>query len=185
MTYKRTTNGVTEFTNGVTIQTRAGEWISNPTPEMLKAEGWEEYTAPVAESTAPSLEEKVKALGTLMTDKVVALDDETALLVTALFPTWAEAIGREVKAGERFFHADRLWRVVQTHIASEEWKPTETPALWCEVSVAEFPEWKQPSGAQDAYAKGDRVSYDGRHYESLVDANVWLPNSYGWVEIDQ
>lgn len=43
--------------------------------------------------------------------------------------------------------------------------------------------WKQPTGAQDAYNKGDKVHYptaDDPVYESTVDANVWSPDTYGW-----
>ena len=34
----------------------------------------------------------------------------------------------------------------------------------------------------DAYAKGDRVSFEGSDYESLIDGNVWSPTGYpaGW-----
>ena len=44
------------------------------------------------------------------------------------------------------------------------------------------PEWTQPTGGHDAYKKGDRVSYKGKVYESLIDANVYSPDAYpaGW-----
>lgn len=47
----------------------------------------------------------------------------------------------------------------------------------------EIPVWKQPTGAQDAYNTGDKVHYpdaDGPVYESIVDNNVWNPDTYGW-----
>lgn len=39
-----------------------------------------------------------------------------------------------------------------------------------------------PTGAHDAYKKGDRVFYDGRAWTSKIDANVWSPKDYpaGW-----
>lgn len=48
-----------------------------------------------------------------------------------------------------------------------------------------YPEFVQPTGAQDAYKKGDRVTYNGKAYESLIDANVWNPDAYpqGWALI--
>lgn len=60
--------------------------------------------------------------------------------------------------------------------------PDVTPALYTEVSIEEWPEYVQPTGAQDAYNSGDRVSFQGRHYESLIDGNVWSPADYpqGW-----
>ena len=45
---------------------------------------------------------------------------------------------------------------------------------------AEWPVWAAPIGAQDAYAAGDRVTYNGIRYCSLVDSNVWEPGVYGW-----
>ena len=41
---------------------------------------------------------------------------------------------------------------------------------------------KQPTGAQDAYAKGAKVSHNGKHWISDVDNNVWEPGVYGWSE---
>lgn len=46
----------------------------------------------------------------------------------------------------------------------------------------EWPEFVRPTGAHDAYAKGDKVAYEGGHYVSLIDGNVWPPDEYpqGW-----
>lgn len=46
-------------------------------------------------------------------------------------------------------------------------------------------EWVQPEGAHDAYATGDRVTYRGAVWESLIDANVWTPDAYpaGWDKV--
>lgn len=43
-------------------------------------------------------------------------------------------------------------------------------------------DWVQPTGGHDAYKKGDRVSFEGSVYESLIDANTWSPTAYpdGW-----
>lgn len=40
--------------------------------------------------------------------------------------------------------------------------------------------WVQPTGAHDAYKKGDRVTYDGRAWTSTIDGNIWAPGVYGW-----
>lgn len=63
--------------------------------------------------------------------------------------------------------------------------PDITPALYTEVSIEEWPEWKQPTGAHDAYNTGDKVTYNGKHYVSLIDGNIWAPDAYpaGWEEI--
>ena len=50
---------------------------------------------------------------------------------------------------------------------------------------AEVPEFVQPTGAHDAYQTGDRVTFGGKMYESVIDSNVWSPADYpaGWTEV--
>lgn len=46
----------------------------------------------------------------------------------------------------------------------------------------EWPEFVQPTGAHDAYNTGDKVTWNGKHYISKMDGNVWNPDAYpaGW-----
>ena len=114
----------------------------------------------------------------------VSLSDEDALEAVELFPAWA--VGTEYVADQRIRHGGKLYRCVQAHTSQEGWEPDKTPALWTEVAKpGEIPVWRQPTGAQDAYNKGDKVHYpdaDGPVYESLIDGNVWSPEAYpaGW-----
>lgn len=50
-----------------------------------------------------------------------------------------------------------------------------------------IPDFVQPTGAHDAYKKGDKVKFEGKVYESLIDANVYSPSAYpaGWKEITE
>ena len=107
--------------------------------------------------------------------------DELALQSVELFPKWEAGIS--VTAGDRYQYNGVLYRVVQSHTTQTDWTPDITPALWTVVSLDEWPEWVQPTGAQDAYNKGDKVSHDGKHWVSDVDANVWEPGVYGWSEV--
>lgn len=52
-----------------------------------------------------------------------------------------------------------------------------------EKSGDEYPEFVQPTGAHDAYGIGAKVTYNGKHYRSLIDNNVWSPDAYpaGWA----
>ena len=54
-----------------------------------------------------------------------------------------------------------------------------------EQQLDEFPEWVQPIGAHDAYAKGDKASHNGKNWVSTADNNVWEPGVYGWEEATQ
>ena len=51
----------------------------------------------------------------------------------------------------------------------------------------EYPEYKQPTGAHDAYHIGDKITYNGKHYECIFDNCVWTPDAYpqGWKLIEE
>lgn len=52
-----------------------------------------------------------------------------------------------------------------------------------EESGDKWPEYKQPTGAHDAYHVGDKITYNGKHYTCLLDGCVWTPDAYpqGWA----
>ena len=108
------------------------------------------------------------------------LTDEQAETVTPLFPVWEPGVAYTV--GDRRQYAELLYRCVQAHTSQEGWEPPVVPALWARTSTEEWPEWIQPTGAQDAYAAGDKVTHNGVHWISDVDANVWEPGVYGWTQ---
>ena len=124
---------------------------------------------------------KAKQLRQLIEQLAVTLDDETALTGVELFPMWA--IGRAYAVGDRVQHGGILYKCVQAHTSQEDWAPDATPALWVVVSIEEYPEWVQPTGAHDAYNTGDKVSYNGKHYVCTIDGNAYAPDVYGWEEI--
>lgn len=123
----------------------------------------------------------------MMHKAALSLPDEDALEAVELFPLWAADTAYSLD--ERIRYGDKLYRCVQAHTSQADWIPPETPALWTEVAKpGEIPVWKQPTGAQDAYNKGDRVWYPEKNttvYESLIDANVFSPVEYpqGWKEV--
>ena len=123
---------------------------------------------------------KAKQLRQIIERIAVTLDDETALTGVELFPMWA--IGRAYAAGDRVQHGGILYKCVQAHTSQADWTPDATPALWVVVSIDEFPEWVQPTGAHDAYNTGDKVSYNGKHYVCTIDGNAYAPDVYGWEE---
>lgn len=53
-----------------------------------------------------------------------------------------------------------------------------------EEAADEWPEYKQPTGAHDAYHVGDKITYNGKHYTCVMDGCVWTPDAYpqGWRE---
>lgn len=59
---------------------------------------------------------------------------------------------------------------------------TPPPEPQPEPQPEQPPEWKQPTGGHDAYKMGDRVTHNGKVYESTINGNVWAPDAYpqGW-----
>ena len=120
---------------------------------------------------------KAKTLRNLIEQLAITLDDATALTGVELFPMW-EVVPYSV--GDRVQYNGTLYKCVQAHTAQLDWTPNSTPALWVVVSIDEYPEWVQPTGAHDAYNTGDKVSYNGKRYVCTIDANSYAPDVYGW-----
>ena len=115
------------------------------------------------------------------------LTDEQALKVTALYPLWDAA--KTYAVGDRVRYAGKLYRCLQPHTAQETWNPADAPSLWAKVLTSETGEilpWEQP-GSTNPYMKGDKVTHNGKTWESLVDNNVWEPGAVGteslWKEV--
>lgn len=119
---------------------------------------------------------RAKHLRKIIEQATTSLDDATALTAVELYPVWFPNVAYEV--GVRVQHGGTLYRCVQAHTSQEDWTPNVTHALWVVVSLDEWPEFVQPTGAQDAYQTGDKVTYNGKHYISLADNNVWSPDVY-------
>ena len=108
------------------------------------------------------------------------LNDEQAETVSTLFEEWQ--VGVSYAAGDRRKYDGLLYRCIQAHTSQADWTPPAVPALWVRTSTEEWPEWIQPTGAHDAYNKGDKVSHNNKHWICDIDANVYEPGVYGWTE---
>ena len=114
----------------------------------------------------------------------ISLDDEDALEAPQLFPNWSPD-AEIYHVGERVRYDGTLYKCLQQHVPQEEWNPTAAVSLWAEVLIPDenvIPEWKQPEST-NPYMAGDRVTYDGKTWESTVDNNVWAPGTFGWSEV--
>lgn len=124
---------------------------------------------------------KAKQLRALIEALSASLSDETALTGVELFPPWS--VGKSYATGDRVQYEGTLYKCVQGHTSQADWTPPATPALWTAVSLDEYPAWVQPTGAHDAYSKGDKVTHSGKRWTSDVDNNTWEPGVYGWTEV--
>lgn len=119
---------------------------------------------------------------------IMALSDDVALLIPEVYPVWGSN-SVEYKVNDRVQYNGVLYKVLTAHTSQETWKPDVAPSLFVKVisSISgEIPDWEQPS-AGNAYMKGDKVRYNGKVYESLIDNNVWKPDEYpaGWKEVTE
>jgi hypothetical protein len=93
----------------------------------------------------------------------------------------------EVKRGEVYVYNGEAVRIVQDHnrASVSHYNPKDVPALYLFRPVSGCPDWKQPAGAHDAYNIGDCCTYKGSKYESVINANVWSPETYpaGWKKL--
>lgn len=114
-------------------------------------------------------------------------DDTEALSLQVLYKQWNKQIGKTLQVGEYINHNDILYKVLQEHIAQDNWAPDVSPSLFAKVLVDPTGEtvldWEQPDST-NPYMKGDKVKYNGIIYESEVDNNVWEPGVYGWVVVE-
>ena len=182
--YTKTINGNQVFSTCKVIKLH-GCKISNPKPEMIAEAGWLPFTPPVVPPqplTEPDYVQVIQAVKKYLSSETEDLSDEDALSIAALYDTWASQIGKAVAAGKRLWYDGKLYKTLQPHTVQEDWTPDNTPALFAEVSIVEWPEFVQPTGAQDAYNTGDKMTFNGEHYVSLIDGNVWSPADYpaGW-----
>ena len=123
---------------------------------------------------------------TLAKIQAVTLDDETAVLVPNLFDIWSDS--KHYEKDERVTYNGTLYKCLQAHDAQADWTPTDAPSLWAKVlpgQSGEIGEWEQP-GSTNGYKTGDKVTHNGKTWESTADNNVWEPGAVGapWKEVD-
>ena len=115
-------------------------------------------------------------------------------------PLWVQPLGATdtYNIGDIVMHNEKKW---ESSIDNNVWEPGVYG--WEEVTaptgggggttepetppVETIPDFVQPTGAHDAYKKGDKVKFEGKVYESLIDANTYSPSAYpaGWKEITE
>lgn len=111
-------------------------------------------------------------------------------------PLWVQPLGATdaYNIGDIVMHNDKKW---ESSIDNNVWEPgvygweevtasTDggDDATESETTPADF---VQPTGAHDAYKKGDKVRYNGKVYKSLIDGNTYSPDAYpaGWQEVTE
>lgn len=112
--------------------------------------------------------------------------DEMSLQVPNLYPVWKENV--DYVLGDRVLYNEVLYKVITAHTSQETWAPDMAPSLFAKVLIPDenvVPEWEQPDST-NAYMTGDKVTYNGKVYVSIIDNNIWSPEAYpaGWSVVE-
>jgi len=113
-------------------------------------------------------------------DLLSKLSIEESLENIILFEEWE--IGHHYNRNTKRRYNGLLYNCEQAHVSQADWTPDITAALWTRVYEEEWPTWKAPTGAHDAYRIGKKVSHNDRHWINQLDYNIYEPGVYGWVE---
>lgn len=113
-------------------------------------------------------------------------DDAKALAIQEFYDDWE--VGVKYEVGTYIRYEEVLYKVITAHTSQSDWTPTSASSLFAKVLTdptgETINEWVQPDST-NAYMTGDKVIFDGKTYESIIDNNVWSPSAYpaGWKEI--
>ena len=156
-----------------------------PTPEEIADQEATQQEAE-AKTTLDSITTRTTRMMLAQT-ALAAVPDAVALKMTDYFPSWDSA-SHAYSVGDRVMYDSTLYKCLQAHTSQDTWTPTDAPSLWAKVLTSTTGEplpWEQPDST-NPYMIGDRVTYNGKVYESTIDNNVWSPADYsaGWKEIE-
>ena len=138
-------------------------------------------------SSISSMQEQVETL-------VVSISNLTKEQEEALadkYDPWE--VGITYSAGDKVRYESVNYEVLQGHTSQGDWLPSDTPSLYKviknddietdEGTVEVIDEFEASS--TNPYSIGDKVTFQGKVYESTIDNNVWSPADYpqGWKEV--
>lgn len=109
--------------------------------------------------------QKALALRALIERAAVSLSDTDALDGMELFPVYA--VGAAYAQGFRFRYGEKLYKVLQAHTSSAEWKPDGTPSLYAEVEKpgqGDTPDDPIPYSGNMELLEGKYYAQDGVTY---------------------
>ena len=112
------------------------EWAAEHGIAQAELEPEDEAVAPTEVELHPDGMTMLQQAVAMLRGQVDDLDDEQAIEVPALFPAWADFIGKQVEVGKRMFYGGRLWKVLQAHTVQADWTPDVAASLFTEVAIS-------------------------------------------------
>ncbi|MBR2591428.1 MAG: alpha-amylase [Oscillospiraceae bacterium] len=129
--------------------------------------------------------ERLRQLRAMIVKAAESLSDGDAFGAPELFQKWEP--DKDYTKGARARDEEELYSLIpETHHSQADWPPHLVPAIWKRIDdpAIEWPEWVRPTGAHDSYAKGAKVSRNGKHWISDIEGNPYEPGVAGWTEAE-
>ena len=129
--------------------------------------------------------EKAKKLRKTIEELAQNLSDNDALENIELFPKWT--INQTYRTGYKIKYIDKLYRVTEDHLSTEEKNPADAGLLFSQIFYIQ-PDtprpWVKPTEL-NPYTAGDLVIFKNKTYKSLINNNMWNPDEYpiAWKEV--
>lgn len=113
----------------------------------------------------------------------LSVDDTTAVRMKEKYPEWKNGVSYTIDT--RRMYKGNFYKCITSHTSQADWTPDTAVSLWVRIDdpSIEYPEWRQPTGAHDAYAVGTKVTYNNKKWINTYEFNIYPPDTYGWVEI--
>ena len=90
------------------------------------------------------------------------LTNQQSLTVKSLYPSWESFIGQQLIVGQKVQYNNKLFKVVQQHIAQENWAPgIDTASLFTEIVEDHVGTIDDPIPYP---ADGNMIIYNGKYY---------------------
>lgn len=127
--------------------------------------------------------EEAEQLRKLLENQTANMADEQILEYPDFVEKWGA--GKTYAVGKRLEYNGTIYKVLTAHTSQADWTPPDAPSLFAKVLIPDsstVPEWEQPDST-NLYAKGDKVTHNGKTWISTTDNNVWEPGVYGWKEV--
>lgn len=166
-----------------------GQWEGGSTEAAEQRQAAAEKAAQEAKQAAAQTAEQLTTVSGILTTAsavisspafAATISDADALKLGDLWPTWA--VGATYGKGQVVIFDGKTYRhhADSSEAATDQLTPSAANYLWTPITLTESGDvvWAQPTGYQNAYAKGAVVLYsDGKHYTSLIDGNTQVPGT--------
>lgn len=163
-----------------------------PTPSTGECSGGRGFSPAVAlrrsvsatDASPWQAKSTMRAIGVVLARQARQMAEDTVTTVNdvidlaPLLRAWKPA---PHKAGEVVTYDGAPYSCIQAHdsTGNPDWSPDKTPALWSPyhaTDAAHALPWQAPTGAQDAYQRGEWMVWGDKRYKCVAQTTVWGPD---------